>query len=30
VRIGDDQVTFVRATDPDLVIDTDNDDAEGA
>ncbi|HYJ61659.1 MAG TPA: hypothetical protein VE032_09380 [Actinomycetota bacterium] len=30
VRIGEDQVTFVRATDPDLVIDTDNDDAEGA
>ena len=27
VRIGEDQVTFVRATDPDLVIDTDNDDA---
>ena len=27
VRVGEDQVTLVRATDPDLVIDTDNDDA---
>jgi hypothetical protein len=29
VRVGEDQVTLVTATDPQLVIDTDNDDAEG-
>lgn len=28
VRVGDDEVTLVAATDPQLVIDTDNDDAE--